>query len=47
MTTNLDQLSGGRFLLDPYHGDSDETCRPDAAWPALTALAIHRRKTPT
>lgn len=29
-------------LLDPYHGDPDETLRPEAAWQALAAVAAQR-----
>ncbi|MER7934551.1 MULTISPECIES: LLM class flavin-dependent oxidoreductase [unclassified Streptomyces] len=29
-------------LLDPYHGDPDETLRPETAWQALAAVAAHR-----
>ncbi|MEV0522095.1 LLM class flavin-dependent oxidoreductase [Streptomyces sp. NPDC050439] len=30
------------ILLDPYHGDPDETLRPEAAWQALAVVAAHR-----
>ncbi|MGK5739198.1 LLM class flavin-dependent oxidoreductase [Micromonospora sp. URMC 103] len=39
----LRQLGAEAVVLDPYHGDPDETRRPDTAWQALTALATHRR----
>ncbi|MGW5860568.1 TIGR03619 family F420-dependent LLM class oxidoreductase [Streptomyces sp. NPDC055239] len=29
-------------LLDPYHGDPNETLRPEAAWQALATVAAHR-----
>ncbi|MGW6060425.1 LLM class flavin-dependent oxidoreductase [Streptomyces sp. NPDC055189] len=29
-------------LLDPYHGDPDETLRPEPAWQALATVAAHR-----
>ncbi|MEU5116361.1 LLM class flavin-dependent oxidoreductase [Streptomyces longwoodensis] len=29
-------------LLDPYHGDPDETLRPETAWQALATVAAHR-----
>ncbi|MEU5686461.1 LLM class flavin-dependent oxidoreductase [Streptomyces venezuelae] len=29
-------------LLDPYHGDPDETLRPEKAWQALAVVAAHR-----
>ncbi|MFJ4482748.1 LLM class flavin-dependent oxidoreductase [Streptomyces longwoodensis] len=29
-------------LLDPYHGDPEETLRPEAAWQALATVAAHR-----
>ncbi|KQX73141.1 LLM class flavin-dependent oxidoreductase [Streptomyces sp. Root1310] len=37
------RLAGAEtVLLDPYHGDPDETLRPEAAWQALATLAAHR-----
>jgi alkanesulfonate monooxygenase SsuD/methylene tetrahydromethanopterin reductase-like flavin-dependent oxidoreductase (luciferase family) len=42
---DLDQLrllGAGTVVLDPYHGDPEETRRPDAAWQALTAVATRR-----
>jgi alkanesulfonate monooxygenase SsuD/methylene tetrahydromethanopterin reductase-like flavin-dependent oxidoreductase (luciferase family) len=39
----LDRLGAETVVLDPYHGDPEETRRPEVAWQALTALAIHRR----
>ncbi|MEU9138936.1 LLM class flavin-dependent oxidoreductase [Streptomyces sp. NPDC048404] len=29
-------------LLDPYHGDPNETLRPEVAWQALATMAAHR-----
>ncbi|MFB7668482.1 TIGR03619 family F420-dependent LLM class oxidoreductase [Kitasatospora sp. NPDC056138] len=43
---DLDQLrllGADTVVLDPYHGDPEETRRPDTAWQALTAVATHRR----
>ncbi|MFC4909544.1 LLM class flavin-dependent oxidoreductase [Actinomadura gamaensis] len=39
----LRELGAGTVLLDPYHGDPEETRRPRAAWQALTAVATHWR----
>ncbi|MFD9502089.1 LLM class flavin-dependent oxidoreductase [Streptomyces sp. NPDC060035] len=39
----LDRLGADTVVLDPYHGDPEETRRPDAAWQALAAVATHRR----
>ncbi|MFC0505198.1 LLM class flavin-dependent oxidoreductase [Micromonospora costi] len=39
----LEQLGAEAVVLDPYHGDPEDTRRPDIAWQALTALATHRR----
>ncbi|MBO4269258.1 LLM class flavin-dependent oxidoreductase [Microbispora triticiradicis] len=39
----LRSLGAGTVLLDPYHGDPEETRRPQAAWQALTAVAAHWR----
>ncbi|MEU3524182.1 LLM class flavin-dependent oxidoreductase [Streptomyces sp. NPDC038707] len=41
---DLDQLrllGADTVVLDPYHGDPEETRRPDAAWRALTLVATH------
>ncbi|MEU0738225.1 LLM class flavin-dependent oxidoreductase [Streptomyces sp. NPDC006134] len=41
---DLDQLrllGADTVVLDPYHGDPNETRRPDAAWRALTTVATH------
>ncbi|MEU6372354.1 LLM class flavin-dependent oxidoreductase [Streptomyces sp. NPDC046909] len=41
---DLDQLHGlgaDTVLLDPYHGDPEETRRPHTAWRALTAVATN------
>ncbi|GGV28267.1 F420-dependent oxidoreductase [Streptomyces longisporoflavus] len=36
------RLAGAEsVLLDPYHGDPNETLRPEAAWQALTTVADH------
>ncbi|MEU9131875.1 LLM class flavin-dependent oxidoreductase [Kitasatospora sp. NPDC048540] len=39
-------LGAHTVVLDPYHGDPDETRRPHAAWQALTEVATHRRTAP-
>lgn len=39
----LRRLGADTVLLDPYHGDPEETRRPHAAWQALTAVATHWR----
>ncbi|MET7644048.1 TIGR03619 family F420-dependent LLM class oxidoreductase [Streptomyces sp. NPDC005426] len=39
----LDRLGADTVVLDPYHGDPEDTRRPQAAWQALTAVATHRR----
>ncbi|WP_369234516.1 LLM class flavin-dependent oxidoreductase [Streptomyces sp. R21] len=39
----LHRLGADTVLLDPYHGDPEETRRPHAAWRALTAVATHWR----
>ncbi|WP_327717141.1 LLM class flavin-dependent oxidoreductase [Streptomyces sp. NBC_00490] len=37
------RLAGAQtLLLDPYHGDPDETLRPEVAWQALATVAAHR-----
>ncbi|MEW9555803.1 LLM class flavin-dependent oxidoreductase [Nonomuraea sp. NPDC050783] len=41
----LRALGAGTVLLDPYHGDPEETRRPETAWQALTAVATHWRTT--
>jgi len=41
----LRRLGAGTVVLDPYHGDPEETRRPDVAWRALTAVATHWRTT--
>jgi alkanesulfonate monooxygenase SsuD/methylene tetrahydromethanopterin reductase-like flavin-dependent oxidoreductase (luciferase family) len=43
----FDRLGAETVVLDPYHGDPEETRRPEAAWQALAALAIHRRRKPS
>ena len=43
---DLDQLrllGADAVVLDPYHGDPEETRRPRAAWQALTAVATYWR----
>ncbi len=39
----LRRLGADTVLLDPYHGDPQDTRRPRAAWQALTAVATHWR----
>ncbi|MET9505494.1 LLM class flavin-dependent oxidoreductase [Streptomyces sp. NPDC006622] len=39
----LRRLGAGTVVLDPYHGDPEDTRRPHAAWEALTAVAAHWR----
>lgn len=39
----LERLGADTVVLDPYHGDPQETRRPHEAWQALTAVATHRR----
>ncbi|MFI1814571.1 LLM class flavin-dependent oxidoreductase [Streptomyces sp. NPDC020422] len=39
-------LGAETVVLDPYHGDPEETRRPHTAWQALTTLAAHRRTAP-
>jgi alkanesulfonate monooxygenase SsuD/methylene tetrahydromethanopterin reductase-like flavin-dependent oxidoreductase (luciferase family) len=39
----LRRLGAGTVVLDPYHGDPEETRRPDVAWRALTTVATHWR----
>ncbi|MFF4850591.1 TIGR03619 family F420-dependent LLM class oxidoreductase [Streptomyces sp. NPDC001194] len=41
----LERLGADTVVLDPYHGDPEETRRPQEAWRALTAVATHRRTT--
>lgn len=38
----LRRAGADTVLLDPYHGDPDETLRPEAAWQALATVAAHR-----
>ncbi|MFF9315032.1 LLM class flavin-dependent oxidoreductase [Streptomyces sp. NPDC014748] len=38
-------LGADTVVLDPYHGDPEETRRPHTAWRALTEVAAHRRTT--
>ncbi|MFD9543497.1 LLM class flavin-dependent oxidoreductase [Streptomyces sp. NPDC060022] len=39
----LHRLGADTVVLDPYHGDPEDTRRPHAAWQALTAVAAHWR----
>jgi alkanesulfonate monooxygenase SsuD/methylene tetrahydromethanopterin reductase-like flavin-dependent oxidoreductase (luciferase family) len=39
----LRRIGADTVVLDPYHGDPDETRRPETAWRALTAVATHWR----
>jgi alkanesulfonate monooxygenase SsuD/methylene tetrahydromethanopterin reductase-like flavin-dependent oxidoreductase (luciferase family) len=39
----LRRLGADTVVLDPYHGDPEETRRPDAAWQALATVATHWR----
>jgi hypothetical protein len=39
----LRRLGADTVVLDPYHGDPEETGRPDVAWRALTTVAAHWR----
>ncbi|WP_030271002.1 LLM class flavin-dependent oxidoreductase [Streptomyces sp. NRRL B-24484] len=39
-------LGADTVVLDPYHGDPEETRRPRAAWRALTEVATHWRTAP-
>jgi hypothetical protein len=39
----LRRLGAETVVLDPYHGDPEETRRPDVAWRALTTVATHWR----
>ncbi|MFJ7909945.1 LLM class flavin-dependent oxidoreductase [Kitasatospora sp. NPDC096204] len=39
----LRELGAGTVVLDPYHGDPEETRRPERAWQALTTVATHWR----
>ncbi|MCC0100249.1 LLM class flavin-dependent oxidoreductase [Streptomyces flavotricini] len=39
----LERLGADTVVLDPYHGDPQETRRPHEAWQALTAVATRRR----
>lgn len=39
----LRRLGADTVVLDPYHGDPEETRRPDTAWRALATVATHWR----
>lgn len=39
----LGRLGADTVVLDPYHGDPDETRRPGVAWRALAIVATHWR----
>ena len=41
----IERLGAEAVILDPYHGNPDDTRHPQQAWQALTVLATHRRKT--
>jgi alkanesulfonate monooxygenase SsuD/methylene tetrahydromethanopterin reductase-like flavin-dependent oxidoreductase (luciferase family) len=41
----LRQMGADTVVLDPYHGDPEETRRPEPAWRALTTVATHWRTT--
>ncbi|MFI0773765.1 LLM class flavin-dependent oxidoreductase [Streptomyces sp. NPDC021212] len=40
----LRRLGAESVLLDPFTGDPEETCHPEAAWQALAAVAARRDK---
>ncbi|MFD9124186.1 LLM class flavin-dependent oxidoreductase [Kitasatospora sp. NPDC059571] len=42
----LRRLGADTVVLDPYHGDPEETRRSRTAWQALTDVAAHWRKAP-
>ncbi|MFI0718382.1 LLM class flavin-dependent oxidoreductase [Streptomyces sp. NPDC021224] len=42
----LERLGATAVVLDPYHGDPEQTRTPEPAWQALAALAAHRRTAP-
>jgi alkanesulfonate monooxygenase SsuD/methylene tetrahydromethanopterin reductase-like flavin-dependent oxidoreductase (luciferase family) len=42
----LRRLGATTVVLDPYHGDPEQTRHPEAAWRALTAVATHWRMNP-
>ena len=42
----LQKLGAESVVLDPYHGDPEETRRPQEAWRALTTVATHWRMHP-
>lgn len=39
----LRRLEADTVVLDPYHGDPQETRQPDVAWRALTTVATRWR----
>ncbi|SHM95700.1 LLM class flavin-dependent oxidoreductase [Actinacidiphila paucisporea] len=39
----LRRLGAGAVLLDPYHGDPEDTRRPHAAWQALATVAAQQK----
>ncbi|MYY06557.1 MULTISPECIES: LLM class flavin-dependent oxidoreductase [unclassified Streptomyces] len=39
----LHRLGADTVVLDPYHGDPQDTLRPQEGWRALTAVATHWR----
>ena len=40
----LRRLGADTVVLDPYHGDPEETRRPEVAWQALATVATHWRR---
>ena len=43
---DLRQLGAETVVLDPYHGDPEQTRRPAESWRALTTVATHWRTAP-
>ncbi|RKE19185.1 LLM class flavin-dependent oxidoreductase [Streptomyces sp. TLI_171] len=41
----LRELGAQAVVLDPYHGDPEQTRRPEPAWRDLAAVAAHRKDT--
>lgn len=39
----MKQLGADTVVLDPYHGDPEETRHPDAVWRDLATVATHWR----
>ena len=42
----LRRLGADTVMLDPYHGDPEQTRLPAESWRALTAVATHWRTAP-